>query len=167
MLPTADGTDMMGSLRNPAAFNNVIGFRPSQGRVPGTSDDPYYTQLSMNGPMGRNAEDTIRLLDTIAGFDLRAPLTMSDELPEYDAYRPADLSNMRIGWLGDYDGYLATEPGLLDLCTQALGGLEDSGAVVEATMPAYDLDRLWQTLLTLRHWSVHPPACMVGTPGTD
>jgi amidase len=153
MLPTADGSDMMGSLRNPAAFNNVIGFRPSQGRVPGTSEDPYYTQLSTNGPMGCDVEDTIRLLGTIAGFHVDAPLTMRDELPGHGDYRPMDLNDLRLGWLGDYDGYLATEPGVLGLCTQALSVLEDSGAVVEATMPAYDLDRLWQTWLTLRHWS--------------
>lgn len=153
MLPTADGSDMMGSLRNPAAFNNVIGFRPSQGRVPGTSEDPYYSQLSTNGPMGRNVEDTVRLLGTIAGFHVDAPLTLRDELPGHDAYRPADLSNLRIGWLGDYEGYLATEPGVLDLCVRALGVFEDGGAVVEAAMPEYDLDRLWRTWLTLRHWS--------------
>ena len=166
MLPTADGTDMMGSLRNPAAFNNVIGFRPSQGRVPGTSEDPYYTQLSVNGPMGRNVEDTIRLLGTIAGFDPRAPLSMRDALPGHDTYRPADLNDMRIGWIGDYDGYLATEPGVLELCEQALGDLEDRGAVVEAAMPAYDLDRRWQTLLTLRHWSLARRQPMLEDPAT-
>ena len=59
MLPIADGSDMMGSLRNPAGFNNVIGFRPSQGRVPGVpSNDLFYQQLSTDGPMGRNVEDT-------------------------------------------------------------------------------------------------------------
>ncbi|NNC65240.1 MAG: amidase, partial [Gammaproteobacteria bacterium] len=104
--------------------------------------------------MGRNVEDTIRLLGTIAGFDRRAPLTMRDELPGHDAYRPVELKNLRIGWLGDYNGYLAMEPGILELCERALGVLEDGGAVVEATMPAFDLDRRWQTLLTLRHWSI-------------
>ncbi len=166
MLPTADGTDMMGSLRNPAAFNNVIGFCPSQGRVPGTSEDPYYTQLSVNGPMGRDVEDTIRLLGTLAGFDPRAPLSMRDELPGHDTYRPADLSEIRIGWLGDYDGYLATEPGVLELCERALRGLEDSGAFIEPAMPAYDLDRRWQTLLTLRHWSIARRQPMLEDPAT-
>ena len=166
MLPTADGTDMMGSLRNPAAFNNVIGFRPSHGRVPETSEDPFYTQLSVNGPMGRNVEDTIRLLSTIAGFDPRSPLSMRDELPGYEAYRPADLSDLRIAWLGDYDGYLATEPGVLELCSRALGDLSDGGAVVEAAMPAYDLDRLWQTLLTLRHWSLARRQPLLEDPAT-
>lgn len=153
MLPVADGSDMMGSLRNPAAFNNVIGFRPSQGRVPRTPDDLFYNQLSTNGPMGRNVEDTIRLLDTMAGFDPRAPMMMRDELPGFDDYRVRELEGLRVGWMGDYDGYLATEPGVLDLCERSLSVLEAHGARVESVLPDFDMDRLWQCWLTLRHWS--------------
>ena len=153
MLPIADGSDMMGSLRNPAAFNNVIGFRPSQGRVPRTPDDLFYNQLSTNGPMGRNVEDAIRLLDTMAGFDPRAPLMMRDELPGFDAYRVRGLAGLRIGWMGDCEGYLATEPGVLDLCEQSLTSLESHGARVTPVLPDFDLDRLWNGWLTLRHWS--------------
>ncbi len=151
MLPIADGSDMMGSLRNPAAFNNVIGFRPSQGRVPRTPDDLFYNQLSTNGPMGMNVEDTIRLLDTMAGFDPRAPMMMRDDLPGFDAYRVRGLDGLRIGWMGDYDGYLATEPGVLDLCEESLSILETHGARVDRVVPDYDMDRLWQCWLTLRH----------------
>lgn len=153
MLPIADGSDMMGSLRNPAAFNNAIGFRPSQGRVPRTPDDLFYNQLSTNGPMGRNVEDTIRLLDTMAGFDPRAPMMMRDELPGFDAYRVRELEDLRIGWMGDYDGYLATEPGVLDLCERSLSVLGSQGARVESLLPDFDMDRLWECWLTLRHWS--------------
>ena len=153
MLPIADGSDMMGSLRNPAAFNNVIGFRPSQGRVPRTPDDLFYNQLSTNGPMGRNVEDTIRLLDTMAGFDPRAPMMMRDELPGFDAYRVRELEGLRIGWIGDYGGYLATEAGVLDLCEGSLAILETHGARVDHVLPDFDMDRLWQCWLTLRHWS--------------
>ena len=153
MLPIADGSDMMGSLRNPAAFNNVIGFRPSQGRVPRTPDDLFYNQLSTNGPMGRNVEDTIRLLDTMAGFDPRAPMMMRDELPGFDAYRVRELEGLRIGWMGDYERYLATEPGALELCEQSLSVLETHGAIVDRVLPDFDMDRLWQCWLTLRHWS--------------
>jgi len=166
MLPTADGSDMMGSLRNPAAFNNVIGYRPSQGRVPGTSADPYYSQLSMNGPMGRNVEDTVRLLVTIAGFDADAPLTMRDELPVYEDLQPRSLNGVRIGWMGDFAGYLATEPGVLDLCVRSLGGLEDSGAIIEPVLPDYDLDRLWRTWLTLRHWGAASRQPLLDDPST-
>ena len=77
MLPVADGGDMMGSLRNPGAFNNVIGFRPTLGRVPeGGADDLFYLQLAVSGPMGRNTEDTIRLLCTQAGDSGLEPLAL-------------------------------------------------------------------------------------------
>ncbi|MFT5426884.1 MAG: amidase [Gammaproteobacteria bacterium] len=153
MLPTADGSDMMGSLRNPAAFNNVIGFRPSQGRVPSTPKDLFYHQLSVNGPMGRNVEDTIRMLSTIAGYDARSPLSLRDEIPKYDNFQRSDLSNYRIGWMGDYDGYLSTEPGLIELCEQSLKDISSHGVIVEDCKPEYDMARLWQTWLTFRHWS--------------
>jgi amidase len=132
MLPVADGSDMMGSLRNPAAFNNVIGFRPSQGRIPRLSDNLYYSQLSTDGPMGRSVED---------------------EIPPPTEFRPPGLDGVRIGWMGDYDGYLATEPGLLELGRRSLDHLAAQGASVENCMPAYDMSRLWEAWLTLRHWS--------------
>jgi len=153
MLPIADGSDMMGSLRNPAAFNNVIGFRPSHGRVPQVSTDLFYSQLSTNGPMGRNVEDTIRLLHTMAGFHPHAPLTMRDELPPYEAYSPRPLEGLRIGWLGDFGGYLAMEAGVLELCRSALAAFERHGAEVTTTDIGFDLDSLWRAWLTLRHWS--------------
>lgn len=156
LLPSADGSDMMGSLRNPAGFNNVIGFRPSQGRVPSVpSDDLYYHQLSTNGPMGRTVEDTIRLLHTMSSYDVRFPLSLRDVLPPFEAYQMTELAGLRIGWLGDFAGYLATEPGLLDVCEQALSQLTTQGAIVEPCLPAFDLHRLWQTWLTLRHWALY------------
>lgn len=155
MLPVADGSDMMGSLRNPGAFNNVIGFRPSQGRVPSVpAGDLFYSQLGTNGPMGRCVEDTIRLLGTMAGYDERSPMSLRDSLPEFAGYRTQALDSYRIGWMGDYDGYLAMESGVLPLCEANLLGLQKSGAKVESVQPDYPLDRLWETWLTLRHWAI-------------
>jgi amidase len=153
MLPVADGSDMMGSLRNPGAYNNVIGFRPTQGRVPDVGGDLFYQQLATNGPMGRNTEDAYRMLVTMAGSDPRVPLSLRDGLPPSDAFRPVALTGLKIGWLGNYDGYLETEPGVLGLCEAALGSLAAEGAIVEPCVPDFDLARLWQTWLTLRHWS--------------
>jgi len=167
MLPVADGSDMMGSLRNPGAFNNVVGFRPSQGRVPSyPKRDVFYSQLSTPGPMGRNVEDTIRLLHTLAGHDARDPLSRRDELPGFGSYRAPGLGGVRIGWLGDYEGYLPMEPGLLDLCLQALAGLGDAGAIVEDCRPAYDMARLWQTWLTFRHWALSSARTLYEDPAT-
>ncbi len=154
MLPSADGSDMMGSLRNPAAFNNVIGFRPSQGRIPRhPTGDMFYQQLSTAGPMGRNTEDTIRLLHSIAGPDDRFALSRTDEIPAYEDFRPRNLRGLKVGWLGSYDGYLAMEPGVLEVCEKNLEQLSGHGVVVEPCRPPYDMARLWQTWLTLRHFS--------------
>ena len=167
MLPIADGSDMMGSLRNPAGFNNVIGFRPSKGRVPSLpSSDLYYNRLSTNGPMGRDVEDTIRLLGTMAGYDSRSPLSLRDEIPAYEAFQATDLSGFRIGWMGDYDGYLAMESGVIDLCERSLEELSAHGVIVENCMPAYDMARLWDTWLTLRHWSQEARRPLYDNPET-
>ena len=83
MLPVADGSDYMGSLRNPAAWNDVFGFRPSQGRVPSIPErDAYLAQLGTEGPMGRSVVDLALLLGTQAGEDQRAPLSLSGRLDE-------------------------------------------------------------------------------------
>ena len=156
LLPVADGSDMMGSLRNPAAFNNVIGFRPTKGRVPGADEEAklFFNQLATDGPMGRNVTDTIKLLTTMAGYDAREPLSLRDALPRPDAFSAPPLnSELRIGWLGDYGGYLPTEPGLLTLCRDALNLLEKRGVVVEDCVPDFEPARLWETWLTLRHFA--------------
>ena len=150
MLPIADGSDMMGSLRNPGAFNNVIGFRPSAGLVSG--NDPFSRALSTSGPMGRNTSDTIRLLHTLAMEPgPEQPAALRQALPEQDQYRPLEPDGLRIGWLGDYEGYLAMEPGILELCESNLELLEANGATVEQVMPRFDMAELFQCWLNLRN----------------
>jgi amidase len=156
MLPVADGSDLMGSLRNPGAFNNVIGFRPTQGRVPGSgAGDLFYQQMGTGGPMGRNTEDAIRLFGSIAGCDGGEPLSLRDNLPPAEQFAVANLEGTRVGWMGDYDGYLPMETGLLEVCEASLRALTENGVIVEPCQPRYDLARLWQSWLTLRHWSRH------------
>lgn len=168
LVPTADGSDMMGSLRNPAGYNNIVGFRPSQGRVPSPSSlaDIYYDQLSTDGPMGRNVEDTIRLLHTMAGFDSRAPMSLRDNIPPYDEFQQPELKGVKIGWMGDYQGYLPTETGVLDLCESALKQLSTQGAIVESCVPDYDMARLWETWLTFRHLSIGQSKPLYDDPKT-
>ena len=156
MLPVADGSDMMGSLRNPAAFNNVFGMRPSQGRVPdGPRADLWLNQLGTAGPMARTVEDLALLLATQAGRDDRVPLSISGSWP---AAAPMDwsldLHKVRIGWLGDLQGYLPMESGILPLCEQALDRLAGDGCVVEHMAPAFAPADVWQCWLTWRHWLV-------------
>jgi amidase len=167
MLPVADGGDMMGSLRNPGAFNNVIGLRPSQGRVVDDEvGDLFYQQLGTAGPMGRNSEDTYRLLHTIAGPEPGSPLSLRDRIPAAEAFGALNLQGLRVGWMGDYDGYLPMEPGILELCESSLATLAEQGVTVEPCTPKYDMDRLWQTWLTLRHWSRHSLRPLYDDPDT-
>ncbi|HEN8800504.1 TPA: amidase [Pseudomonas putida] len=156
LLPVADGSDMMGSLRNPAAFNNVFGLRPSQGRVPhGPAPELFVQQLATEGPMGRSVVDVARLLSIQAGSDARVPLSLSDGRRDFAAQLQRDFRGVRIGWLGDYNGYLPMDDGVMALCEAALADFAELGCRVEACQPAFDLTRLWQCWLTHRHFLVH------------
>ena len=151
MVPVADGSDMMGSLRNPGAFNNVIGFRPTPGVVP--LSQGFTAELACNGPMGRNVSDTAMLLATMAGHDPAFPGSATLNPRKFAGPLARDWQGTRIGWLGDFDGYLATEPGLLALCEAALGTFRDVGCKVDSAQISYSMPELWQTWLTFRHWS--------------
>ncbi|GAA5084631.1 amidase [Paenalcaligenes hermetiae] len=152
MLPVADGSDMMGSLRNPAAFNNVIGYRPSQGIVPvGPTKELYITQLGYEGPMGRTISDTARLLATQAGPDPRAPLSAHIDLtPLLQPLTPP--KSLRIGWLGNLNGSLPIDPDILHLCEQGLNTLAAMGHHVEPTQFPLSEIEIWKAWLGWRHW---------------
>ena len=154
LLPDADGSDMGGSLRNPAGWCNVFGFRPSQGRVPKwPSEEVFFAQLPTEGPMARNIPDLAALLATIAGPDPRQPLALPADpalAPERLERDPQHWRGVRIGWLGDFDGHLATEPGVLELCTRALTDLSGLGCAVEHTPLGFDADALWKCFNALR-----------------
>ncbi len=155
MLPVADGSDMMGSLRNPAAFNNVFGLRPSIGRVPtAPSPDVFTNQLSCAGPMARTVGDLAMLLSVQAGFDDEVPTSLQDDPAQFTQSLQRDFSGTRIGWLGDFDGYLAMQPGVMPLCEQALHSFTIIGCKVDAVQPEFSMPRLWQAWLTLRHWAI-------------
>ena len=158
MVPVADGSDYMGSLRNPAAWNNVYGFRPSQGRVPRwPTVDAYLAQMSTEGPMGRSVLDMALLLATQSGPDPRAPLALDsrlDELASVDDARETladEVAGMQIGWLADLDGHLAVEPGILDSCEAGLRRLEALGCSVEAARLRMSPERIWEAWLVWRH----------------
>lgn len=134
MLPLADGSDYLGSLRNPAAFGNVWGFRPSTGTVVPRG---VVAQLGEIGPMARTVDDLELLLDVLAA---RPP----------SAAPPI----RRIAWIGDLGGHLATEPGVLDLGRAAAETLEDLGLDVAEHVPDVDWEALWRTVLVWRGWNV-------------
>ncbi len=155
MLPVADGSDFMGSLRNPAGWNDVYGFRPSQGRVPRwPAADVWVALLSTEGPMGRTVRDVAALLDVQAGWDRRVPLSIATKESFAAHIDDFDPHGLRIGWLGDLDGHLPMENGIVELCARALARIEELGGAVEPTPLGFDPERLWQTWLVWRRWSV-------------
>jgi len=161
MLPVADGSDYMGSLRNPAAWNNIFGFRPSRGRVPAWPlRDGFLAQMGTDGPMGRTVLDMAMLLGTQAGYDRRDPLSLSGRLDQFDTVAGArnalagGLAGTRVGWLGDLDGYLATAPGILDLCVDALRVFATMGSHVEPTLFGIPPAQVWEAWLVWRHFLV-------------
>ncbi|MTH78002.1 amidase [Paracoccus aestuariivivens] len=155
LLPVADGSDMMGSLRNPAGWNNVVGFRPTQGLVPiATNADLFVQQLGCDGPMARTVADAAYLLSVQAGYDARAPLSLDMDPLQFRQNLSRDFTGARIGYLGDLDGYLPMEAGVLDTCRSALKNFEDMGCSVEAARLDFDMPALWRTWLTLRGFTV-------------
>lgn len=150
LMPVADGSDMMGSLRNPAAFCNIYGFRPSWGLVPGDAEgDTHLATLATEGPMGRTIEDLARLLQVQAGPNPEVPFGRAPA-DHVAALAGASLKGKRIAWAADWGGAYAMEPGILDLCQSALAQMEEMGAVVEPVPPPYPAEKLWQAWVTLR-----------------
>jgi len=156
MVPVADGSDTGGSLRNPAAWNNVVGFRPSFGRVPAVpADDVFFQQLATAGPMGRTVDDVARLLATMSGWDERAPLSLSDQLPPADAADPiACAHGRRVGWLGNIWPDLPIEAGIPEMFEAALRPFAQLGCVVEPCALGFPRERNWSAWLRLRQFLI-------------
>jgi amidase len=154
MLPVADGSDMMGSLRNPAAFNNVIGFRPSYGRVPSCGGELFLDQLSTEGPIGRSVADVAMLLSVMAGPYPGAPLSIEQDPIVFTESLKRDFKGTRLGWLGNLRGHLPVEPGIMELCQRSFAAFEGVGCSVEDVPLNFPPNRMWESWVALRHWSV-------------
>lgn len=152
MLPLADGSDMMGSLRNPAAWNNVYGFRPSYGLVPGDPvGDTFIHQLSTSGPMARTIRDLALLLQVIGVPDARLP----HGVPAFTPFEPiTTLTGLTIGWVGDWGGYYPMDPEILQLCEAALDQMRSLGATTKPFTPPIAPEQLWESWITLRSWAI-------------
>src|SRR5271166_4823418 len=143
MLPVADGSDNGGSLRNPAVWNNVYGFRPSIGRVPNDGREAWLPSMGVNGPMARSPADLALLLSVMAGYDPREPLSVAGDGSEFAASLEGDVRGARIAWVGDWGGALPYESGVLEVCERALETFQALGCVVERAQPDFSLDALW------------------------
>ena len=100
----ADGSDMGGSLRNPASFCNVVGLRPSPGRVPTFVGNTSWLDLAVEGPMARNVADAALLLSVLAGDDLRCPRALCGDGSEFATSLIYDFNGIRVGWASSIQG---------------------------------------------------------------
>jgi len=152
MIRYADGSDMMGSLRNPAGWNNVYGMRPTWGLVPSEPlGDSFLHQLATNGPMARCPKDLAKLLSVQSGPDARQPhgLPTADFAKDMDAH---GLKGAQIACLGDWG--LPFDDGIMDISERAVEDLRALGADVTAIDAPFSMDALWESWITLRSWTV-------------
>ena len=151
MLSIADGSDMMGSLRNPAGWCNVYGHRPTWGMVPATPEgESFLHPISTNGPMARSPGDLALLLGVMGGPEVRQPYGRA--VPDLDLRGGA--KGARIAWLADWGGAFPYEEGIAPLCEAALAVLAEQGPEVEPISPPFDRDLLWHSWSTLRSWAM-------------
>jgi amidase len=134
--PVVSGSDTGGSLRNPAAFCNVVGFRPSIGRVPNPKAAFAWSTLSTSGCLGRSVADLAYVLSTIAGPDSRAPLSIN-ESGEIFA-RPLDRSfkGARVAWFKDLGG-IPFDPRVRAVVDGQRKTFESLGCIVEVAEPDF------------------------------
>jgi amidase len=149
MLPIADGTDMGGSLRNPASFNNVVGLRPSPGRVPTWPAAMAWSTLSVDGPMARSVADVALFLSAIAGPDPRSPIALGDAGSVFSAPLGRDFRNVRIAWWKDLGG-VPVDRRVKDVVNAQRRVFESLGCSVEDAEPDFtDFDEVFKTLRAL------------------
>ena len=145
MLPIADGSDLGGSLRNPANFCNVVGFRPSPGRVPTWPTLAGWFPLAVQGPMARTVEDTALMLSTIAGPDPRAPIAITQEGSLFRRPLARDFKGVRVAWSRDL-GDLPVDPRVTAVIDGQRHVFESLGCVIEDGEPDFtDADEAFKT----------------------
>jgi amidase len=150
MVALADGSDTGGSLRNPASFNNVVGFRPSPGRVPNWPAELGWSTLNVKGPMGRTVADAALLLSVLAGPDPRAPLALDEPGAVFRAPLRTDLAGLRVAWSPDLGGSVPVEPEVAAVVAESAQVFSELGCSVQRDCP--DLAGADEVFRTLRAW---------------
>ena len=168
MAPIADGSDLGGSLRNPGNFNNIVGFRPSLGRVPAWPNARAWSGMSTLGPMARSVADVALMLSVIARPDARAPAAMYEG--RHDAERDSgalfraplerDFTGARVAWSADL-GCLPIDPRVARVLESALPAFAAIGCSMDAATP--DFAGADATFKTLRAFAMTGRAALLAT----
>ncbi|WUI01679.1 amidase [Spirillospora sp. NBC_00431] len=150
MHPIADGSDMGGSLRNPASFCNVVGFRPSPGRVPAWPVPAGWATMGVQGPMAREVADVALLLSVLAGPDPRSPIALETPGSVFAAPLDRDIAGLRVAWSPDLGGMVPVDPAVTAVLAPAVKVFEELGCAVDEACP--DLSGADEVFRTLRAW---------------
>lgn len=147
MIPIADGSDTGGSLRNPASFNNVVGFRTSPGRVPSYPSGNGWGNLSVVGPMARTVQDVALMLQAIAEYDPRSPIAIREPTSIFAQPLERNFKDVKLAWSPDL-GELPIDPNVTSTIEKQLSVFSDLGCHVEQAQP--DFKDAYKVFLTLR-----------------
>jgi amidase len=149
MLPIADGSDSGGSLRNPAAFCGVVGFRTAPGRVAHAASGDAWSTIAVSGPMARTVPDVALLLSAMAGPDARCPISITEPGSRFTGNLARNFKGVRVAWFKDMGG-IPFDPRILSLVNAQRKTFENLGCIVEEAEPdwtgaleAYDTLRAW------------------------
>lgn len=151
MIPLADGSDMGGSLRNPASFCNVVGLRPSMGRVPQVPTWNIYESIATQGPLARNVDDLALLLSVQAGPTRMSATTQETPGETFAHVEEANLKGLRFAFSGDLGGSFQVDHEVAAITEQQRAVFEGLGAIVEDAAPR--MDEAEAAFRTLRAWN--------------
>ena len=150
MTPLADGSDMGGSLRNPASFCNVVGIRPSPGRVPIVTSKMAWQDLGVQGPVGRTVSDCAFLLSVQAGPDNRSPISIMENPQAYREPLTRNFKGVSVAFIKDMG--LPWEPDVKNAVDAQIKIFESLGCIVETDEP--DMTDANECFVNFRHWLV-------------
>jgi len=149
MTPLADGSDMGGSLRNPPNFCNIVGIRPSPGRVPSVPSSLGWFTLSVMGPVARNVTDLAFFLSVLAGYDQHSPISIDQPGSQFSQPLERSFKGVRVAMFKDMG--LPWEPEVKKTVQAQRRVLESLGCIVEDAEP--DFSDANESFLAWRHWS--------------
>jgi amidase len=150
LLPLASGSDLGGSLRNPANFNNIVALRPTPGLVPSAPTALPFFGFSVKGPMARSVEDAEFLLSVMAGADRLDPATYPSDPAVFGHALERDFKNVRVAWCPDL-GVLPVDHRVRSVLEAQRKTFSDLGCIVEDACP--ELSEADDVFLTLRAWN--------------
>ena len=149
MHPIADGSDLGGSLRNPGGYCNVVGFRPSPGRVPKVSAQSAWFDMTTNGPLARTVGDVALMMTVIAGPDHRSPISLDEPGAIFSTPLERDFRGVRVAWSRDLGG-LPVDPRTTAVLESQRTVLADLGIELIEAEP--DLTGADEVFHILRAW---------------